>query len=176
MTDASESQTRPALPESVTVNSVVNHAAEKLTSSWPHTILESLQYYSNEDCSSSGFLRHTTHWYATCTCSSSSAVLLPTTNDGQLGNLLGALQNWVTLQRDAQPGDEMIFSIVGWHSLTLPQDPKTLSIARRDMLAALLAIGIDPKRSILFHQDEVWELAFDALPSLTKPSVESRSC
>ncbi|KAI0689830.1 tryptophanyl-tRNA synthetase [Cytidiella melzeri] len=76
------------------------------------------------------------------------------TGTPHLGNFLGALQNWVKLQRDAQPGDEMIFSIVGWHSLTLPQDPKTLSVARRDMLAALLAIGLDPKRSTIFHQDE----------------------
>jgi len=52
------------------------------------------------------------------------------------------------------PEDELIFSIVGWHALTLPQNPRELSSARRDALAVLLAIGIDPKRSILFHQDE----------------------
>lgn len=72
----------------------------------------------------------------------------------QLGNFLGALQNWVKLQQDASPEDELVFSIVGWHSLTLPQDPKQLSIARRDLLAALLAIGLDPRRSTIFHQDE----------------------
>jgi tryptophanyl-tRNA synthetase len=44
---------------------------------------------------------------------------------------------------------------VGWHALTLPQDPKILSDSRMDMLATLLAIGIDPKRSIVFHQDQV---------------------
>lgn len=44
---------------------------------------------------------------------------------------------------------------MGWHSLTLPQDPKTLVVARRDMLAAVLATGLDPERSIIFHQDEV---------------------
>ena len=73
----------------------------------------------------------------------------------QLGNFLGALQNWVKLQKDAHEKDELIYSIVGWHSLTLPQDPRSLSVARREMLAALLAIGLDPKRSIIFHQDEV---------------------
>lgn len=59
------------------------------------------------------------------------------------------------LQRDAAPEDQLIYSIVGWHALTLPQDPKALSAARRDMLAVLLAVGLDPKRSIIFHQDEV---------------------
>ncbi|KAH9915239.1 tryptophanyl-tRNA synthetase [Epithele typhae] len=71
-----------------------------------------------------------------------------------LGNMLGALMNWVKLQREAAPEDKLIFSIVGWHALTLPQDPKELSAARREILAVLLACGIDPKRSIVFHQDE----------------------
>ncbi len=45
--------------------------------------------------------------------------------------------------------------IVGWHALTLPQDPKALSASRWDMLATLLAVGLDPKRSVIFHQDQV---------------------
>ena len=48
-----------------------------------------------------------------------------------------------------------MYSIVGWHALTLPQDPKALRTARWEMLASLLAIGLDPKRSIIFHQDHV---------------------
>ncbi|CDO71913.1 hypothetical protein BN946_scf184940.g60 [Trametes cinnabarina] len=71
-----------------------------------------------------------------------------------LGNLLGALFNWVKLQREAAPEDKLIYSIVGWHALTLPQDPKALSAARSDMLAVLLAVGLDPERSIIFHQDD----------------------
>jgi len=71
-----------------------------------------------------------------------------------LGNFLGALLNWVKLQRDAKPDDRLIFSIVGWHALTLPQDPQALRTARREMMAVLLAIGLDPTRSIIFHQDE----------------------
>ncbi|KAJ7700788.1 tryptophanyl-tRNA synthetase [Mycena rosella] len=69
-----------------------------------------------------------------------------------LGNYLGALSNWVKIQ-NANPQDKHIFSVVGWHALTLPQNPKELAAARRDMFAILLAIGIDPKRSIIFHQD-----------------------
>ncbi|KAI6103734.1 tryptophanyl-tRNA synthetase [Pisolithus croceorrhizus] len=70
-----------------------------------------------------------------------------------LGNYLGALSNWVKLQKTAEPADTLLFSIVGWHALTLPQDPTALRSARDDMLATLLAIGLDPERSILFHQD-----------------------
>ena len=60
------------------------------------------------------------------------------------------------LQKSAEPEDKLLFSIVGWHALTLPQDPAALLTAKNDMLAVLLAIGIDPNRSILFHQDHVF--------------------
>ncbi|KAJ3569988.1 hypothetical protein NP233_g4696 [Leucocoprinus birnbaumii] len=70
-----------------------------------------------------------------------------------LGNYLGALSNWVKLQETSNPHDDLLFMIVGWHALTLPQDPKELAASRWDMLATLLAIGLDPKRSIIFHQD-----------------------
>ncbi|KAJ8508181.1 hypothetical protein ONZ45_g9534 [Pleurotus djamor] len=43
--------------------------------------------------------------------------------------------------------------LVGWHALTLPQKPKALLQSRHDALAVLLAIGLDPARSIIFHQD-----------------------
>ncbi|PPQ78363.1 hypothetical protein CVT25_011646 [Psilocybe cyanescens] len=71
-----------------------------------------------------------------------------------LGNYLGALSNWVTLQNEAGPQDDIIFSIVGWHALTLPQNPKALSASRADMFATLLAFGIDPHKSVVFHQDD----------------------
>lgn|ERR1700722_286137 len=73
----------------------------------------------------------------------------------QLGNYLGALSNWVHLQQTATSRDKLIFSIVGWHALTQPQDPEQLASARMDVLAVLLAIGIDPERSIVFQQDQV---------------------
>lgn len=77
-----------------------------------------------------------------------------------LGNYLGALQNWVNLQNLAfENGDELFFSIVGLHALTVPNDPKKLFEERRQMLAALLAIGIDPYKCTLFHQDQVSEHA-----------------
>ncbi|KAF5318080.1 hypothetical protein D9619_012185 [Psilocybe cf. subviscida] len=71
-----------------------------------------------------------------------------------LGNYLGAISNWVKLQNEAPPQDDIIFSVVGWHALTMPQNPKELSASRRDMLATLLAFGIDHKRSTLFYQED----------------------
>ena len=49
----------------------------------------------------------------------------------------------------------LIYSIVGYHAITMPQNPKILLNERRQMMATLLAIGLDPKRSIIFHQDQV---------------------
>ncbi|KAF8959766.1 hypothetical protein BDZ97DRAFT_1704948 [Flammula alnicola] len=71
-----------------------------------------------------------------------------------LGNYLGALSNWVKLQNEARPNDEILFSIVGWHALTLPQNPKELAASRKDMLATLLAFGIDPKKAVVFYQED----------------------
>ncbi|KAH7340127.1 tryptophanyl-tRNA synthetase [Rhizoctonia solani] len=72
-----------------------------------------------------------------------------------LGNYLGALVNWVNLQRNAAPTDRLFFSIVGLHALTLPQTPIKLRQERLDTLAILLAIGLDPRRSVIFCQDQV---------------------
>jgi len=66
----------------------------------------------------------------------------------------------VNLQRLSNPEDSLFFSIVGWHALTLPQNPAMLRQSKMDMLATLLAIGIDPKRSVIFHQDDVGFLVF----------------
>ncbi|KAG9030219.1 Tryptophan--tRNA ligase, mitochondrial [Tulasnella sp. JGI-2019a] len=74
-----------------------------------------------------------------------------------LGNLLGALSNWVELQNSAAPGDVVLYSTVGYHAITLPQDPQILLADRRNVLASLLAVGLDPKRSIIFPQDQVPE-------------------
>ncbi|KAG8853362.1 Tryptophan--tRNA ligase, mitochondrial [Tulasnella sp. 330] len=74
-----------------------------------------------------------------------------------LGNLLGALSNWVDLQDSAQPGDTVLYSTVGYHAITLPQNPEVLLADRRNLLASLLAVGLDPKKSIIFSQDQVPE-------------------
>ncbi|WP_298225212.1 tryptophan--tRNA ligase [Acidocella sp.] len=69
-----------------------------------------------------------------------------------LGNYLGALRNWVALQQGA---DECIYCLVDLHAITTFQDPATLREQTYAMAALLLACGIDPERSVLFHQSAV---------------------
>lgn len=72
-----------------------------------------------------------------------------------LGNYLGALQQWKRLQDEAAPGTKLLYSIVDLHAITVPQQPDLLRQRKREMLAALLAVGLDPSRSIIFHQSSV---------------------
>jgi len=69
-----------------------------------------------------------------------------------LGNYLGALRNWVALQEGE---DECVFCLVDLHAITAFQDPAALREQTRQMAALLLACGIDPARSVLFHQSAV---------------------
>lgn len=73
------------------------------------------------------------------------------TGNLHLGNYLGALRNWVAMQADY----ECIYCIVDLHAITLPHDPTALAGATRDMAAGILAAGIDPVRTVLFHQSAV---------------------
>uniref|UniRef100_A0AAQ6ADT7 Tryptophan--tRNA ligase, mitochondrial n=1 Tax=Amphiprion ocellaris TaxID=80972 RepID=A0AAQ6ADT7_AMPOC len=73
-----------------------------------------------------------------------------------LGNYLGALGNWVSLQNQYS---SVLYSIVDLHSITQPQDPKLLRTNILDMVASLLACGIDPRRAVLFQQSQVSEHA-----------------
>src|SRR5262249_1768903 len=68
-----------------------------------------------------------------------------------LGNYLGAIRNWVALQRDY----ECIFCIVDLHALTMPQDPTELRQSTREVTAAYIAAGIDPDDCIIFNQSMV---------------------
>ncbi|SDD16968.1 tryptophan--tRNA ligase [Belnapia rosea] len=68
-----------------------------------------------------------------------------------LGNYLGAIRNWVPLQDT----HDAIYCVVDLHAITQPFDPKTLATQTREMAAALIACGLDPKRCILFVQSHV---------------------
>ena len=70
------------------------------------------------------------------------------TGNLHLGNYLGAIRNWVRMQDDG----ECLFFLADLHAITVHNDPATLAANIREMAAALLASGIDPKRSILFRQ------------------------
>ena len=68
-----------------------------------------------------------------------------------LGNYLGALKNFVRLQDTY----DCIYCVVDLHAVTVWQDPTKLADQTREITAAFLAAGLDPARSILFHQSAV---------------------
>src|SRR5205814_1147711 len=73
------------------------------------------------------------------------------TGNIHLGNYLGALRNWVALQREY----ESFFCIVNLHAITLPQDPQVLAAKSRELARIYLAVGIDPDVSTVFIQSDV---------------------
>jgi len=68
-----------------------------------------------------------------------------------LGNYLGAIRNWVPLQEK----HDSIYCVVDLHAITVWQDPKELAAQTREMAAALIACGLDPRRCVLFVQSHV---------------------
>lgn len=70
-----------------------------------------------------------------------------------IGNWLGAVQNWVNLQRSY----ESLICIVDLHAITGKYDKDTLAQRTRDMAVGLLASGIDPNQATLFVQSHVPE-------------------
>ena len=79
----------------------------------------------------------------------------PTSDSLQLGNYLGALQQWVALQ----DGREAIYCVVDLHALTVAPDPAVLTRRTRLTAAQFLAAGVDPANSLLFVQSHVHEHA-----------------
>ncbi|MGE0868869.1 MAG: tryptophan--tRNA ligase [Kofleriaceae bacterium] len=70
-----------------------------------------------------------------------------------LGNYLGAIRNWVTLQDQYR----CVFCVVDYHAITQDYDTKEMSRRVSDMVIDLLACGVDPDRSLLFVQSMVPE-------------------
>ncbi len=79
----------------------------------------------------------------------------PTADSFHFGNYLGALRQWVDLQRDHQP----FFFIADLHAITVEQDPKVLRERTLRAAAQMLAMGIDPAKSAIFVQSQVPEHA-----------------
>lgn len=77
--------------------------------------------------------------------------------DPHLGNLLGAWMNWVAMQDDA----ECIYCVVDLHAITSPNEHDPAALRRRtvELAAGMLAVGVDPTRSILFVQSHLHEHA-----------------
>jgi len=68
-----------------------------------------------------------------------------------LGNYLGAIKRFVEMQ----DRHDCIYCVVDMHAITVWQEPEDLRRATREVAAAYMAAGVDPKRSILFNQSKV---------------------
>ena len=68
-----------------------------------------------------------------------------------LGNWLGAIRNWVDLQRT----HDTFFCVVDLHAITVPHDPALLAEHTLTTAALYLACGIDPEASTVFAQSHV---------------------
>ena len=75
------------------------------------------------------------------------------TNNLHLGNYLGALKNWISLQNEANT--ECLFCVVDLHAITQPYEAASLAQSTREIAAAYIASGIDPKKSAIFAQSAV---------------------
>jgi len=74
------------------------------------------------------------------------------TGNLHLGNYLGALKKFVDLQND---GWDCVYSVVDMHAITMPVEKGVLADQTRQITAAYIASGIDPKKSIIFAQSSV---------------------
>ena len=73
------------------------------------------------------------------------------TGNLHLGNYLGALKNFVSLQKEM----ECIYCVVDLHAITVFQNPKVLKNNVLETVASFLATGLDPNKSIIFNQSSV---------------------
>ncbi|MBJ7542654.1 tryptophan--tRNA ligase [Rhodomicrobium udaipurense] len=73
------------------------------------------------------------------------------TGNLHLGNYLGAIKNFVALQDRT----DCIYCVVDLHAITVAQNPADLKRSTREVTAAFIAAGVDPKRHIIFNQSQV---------------------
>ena len=79
----------------------------------------------------------------------------PTAGSFHLGNLLGAIRNWVAMQDT----HEAFYTVVDLHAITVPQDPAALRENTKVAYAQIIAAGVDPERATVFVQSHVPEHA-----------------
>ena len=73
------------------------------------------------------------------------------TGNLHLGNYLGAIRNFVEMQNS----HECLYCVVDLHAITVFQDPAELAANTREVAAAFIAAGVDPKNHIVFNQAQV---------------------
>ncbi len=74
------------------------------------------------------------------------------TGNLHLGNYLGALKKFVDLQND---GWDCVYAVVDMHAITMPVEKGVLADQTRQIAAAFIACGIDPKKSVVYAQSSV---------------------
>ncbi|WP_340587412.1 tryptophan--tRNA ligase [Erythrobacter alti] len=78
------------------------------------------------------------------------------TGKPHLGNYLGAIRNYVKLQDEAHSqGGKCLIFLADLHALSMPHVPQELHAATLEMVATLVACGLDPARTVLFNQAQV---------------------
>ena len=80
-----------------------------------------------------------------------SLSLIQPTSIPTLGNYLGAMKGWPSFQEDF----DTVFGIADLHSITVRQEPQKLRQQTTQLYALLMAVGLDPEKSILFVQSHV---------------------
>lgn len=68
-----------------------------------------------------------------------------------LGNYLGALKNWTSLQDEYN----CLYCIVDMHAITVKQEPAVLRKNARDLMMLYIAAGLDPEKNIIYMQSHV---------------------
>ncbi|BDW83814.1 tryptophan--tRNA ligase [Erythrobacter sp. Dej080120_24] len=78
------------------------------------------------------------------------------TGKPHLGNYLGAIVNYVKLQDEAHAaGGECFIFLADLHAISQPHSPAELTQNTREMVATLVACGVDPAKTVLFNQAQV---------------------
>lgn len=78
------------------------------------------------------------------------------TGQPHLGNYLGAIRNYVKLQDEAvAAGGECLIFLADLHAISMPHDPKELHSSTLELVATLVACGVDPNKAVLFNQAQV---------------------
>ncbi|KAK3169494.1 hypothetical protein OEA41_008877 [Lepraria neglecta] len=65
------------------------------------------------------------------------------------------MDQWTRMQNEAAPSTQLLYSIVDLHAITIRQDADQLRRWKRELLATLLASGLDPDRCTIFYQSTV---------------------
>jgi tryptophanyl-tRNA synthetase len=79
----------------------------------------------------------------------------PTGQSFQLGTYIGAISHWAQMQDD----NDCLFFLADLHALTETPEPAQLRARTRESVAELLAMGVDPERSVVFAQSHVPQAA-----------------